>query len=253
MTTFFAHLGRSFLFLLQLLAALVPTSGKLRLRLLTQQIWSVGNQSLVIIVVSGVFVGMVLALQGYRTLVTFGAEESLGVVVGLSIVRELGPVLTGLLFAGRAGSALAAEIGLMRATEQIDGLELMAVDPVRRLLVPRFLAVMISLPLLTAIFSCMAIGAAGAHLIGVDLLGVDGGAYWSQMKAAVDFQGDVLNGVIKSVVFAFGVGWIALYQGYFAAPTSEGVGRATTRTVVTSSLFILGSNFVLTALLFGGL
>jgi len=253
MISWLSHLGRSFIFLLQLLAALIPASSKLRVRLLTQQIWSVGNQSLVIIVVSGIFVGMVLALQGYRTLVTFGAEESLGVVVGLSIVRELGPVLTGLLFAGRAGSALAAEIGLMRATEQIDGLELMAVDPVRRLLVPRFIAVMVSLPLLTAIFSCMAIGAAGAHLIGVDLLGVDSGAYWSQMKAAVDFNHDVLNGVIKSVVFAFGVGWISLYQGFFAAPTSEGVGRATTRTVVLSSLFILGSNFVLTALLFGGL
>lgn len=253
MISWLSHLGRSFLFLLQLLAAIVPATTKLRVRLLTQQIWSVGNQSLVIIVVSGIFVGMVLALQGYRTLVTFGAEESLGVVVGLSIVRELGPVLTGLLFAGRAGSALAAEIGLMRATEQIDGLELMAVDPVRRLLVPRFLAVMVSLPLLTAIFSCMAIGAGGAHLIGVDLLGVDSGAYWSQMKAAVDFNHDVMNGIIKSVVFAFGVGWISLYQGFYAAPTSEGVGRATTRTVVLSSLFILGSNFVLTAMLFGGL
>lgn len=245
---FFAGLGRSVLFFANILIAL--PSALLRPRIIAQQIYAVGNLSLVIIVVAGIFVGMVLALQGYRTLVTFGAEESLGVLVGLSLVRELGPVLTALLFAGRAGSHLAAEIGLMRATEQIDGLEMMAVDPIKRLMAPRYIAGIISLPLLTAIFSVMALGAAGAHLVGVELLGVDAGSYWSQMRSAVDFDSDIMSGVIKSVVFAIVIVWIALYQGYHAFPNSEGVGRATTATVVFSSLAILGLNFILTALMF---
>jgi len=222
-----------------------------RPRLLAQQVYSVGVLSMVIIVVSGSFVGMVLALQGYRTLVGFGAEESLGVLVALGTVRELGPVLTALLFAGRAGSAVAAEIGLMRATDQLSGMEMMAVDPVRRVVAPRFIAGFLSMPLLAAIFSVMAIGVAGGHLIGVQLLGVDDGAYWSQIHAQVEFK-DVWNGVIKSVVFGTAVSWIAVYQGYHAAPTSSGVSDATKNTVVMSSLAILALDFVLTAFMFEG-
>lgn len=248
---FLSGIGRSAIFLLQLIAA-IPQA-LLRPRLVMQQIYSVGNLSLIIIVVSGLFVGMVLGLQGYRTLVVYGAEESLGIFVGLTLVREIGPVVTGLLFAGRAGSALAAEIGLMRATEQLDGLEMMAVDPVKRVLAPRFIAGLISMPALAAIFSVMAIGVFGAYLIGVEVLGVDAGAYWSQMQNAVDFYDDVLAGIIKTIVFGIAISWIALYCGYHAEPTSEGVGRATTATVVISSLVILGLNFMLTALLFGDL
>lgn len=248
---FFAELGRSVLFFFQLLFS--TPSVFLRPRLLVQQLYAVGNLSLIIIVVSGLFVGMVLGLQGYRTLVVYGAAESLGVFVGLTLVRELGPVVTALLFAGRAGSALAAEIGLMRATEQIDALEMMAVDPVKRVLAPRFLAGLLSMPLLAAIFSVMAVGVVGAYAVGVELLGVDAGAYWSQMQASVDFTDDVLSGMIKSVAFGIAITWVALYQGFHAAPTAEGVSRATTSTVVISSLTILGLNFVLTAFLFGGI
>lgn len=248
-TDFFARLGRSAFFLVQLLAS-IPAA-LLRPSILVKQLYAIGNQSLVIIVISGSFVGMVLALQGYRTLVTFGAEESLGVVVGLSVVRELGPVLTALLFTGRAGSALAAEIGLMRATEQLDGLEMMAVDPFKRILAPRFIAGLISVPLLASIFSVMALGAAGGYAIGVEMLGVDAGAYWSQMRAAVDFQQDIMNIFIKSFAFAIAILWIALFMGYTAIPNSEGVSRATTSTVVISSLAILGLNFIITALMFG--
>jgi len=247
---FFAELGRSVVFFFQLLLS-VPSVFR-RPSLLIQQLYAVGNLSLIIIVVSGLFVGMVLGLQGYRTLVVYGAEESLGVFVGLTLVRELGPVVTGLLFAGRAGSALAAQIGLMRATEQIDALEVMAIDPIKRVLAPRFLAGLISMPLLAAIFSVMALGVAGAYAIGVELLGVDAGAYWSQMQASVNFSDDVMSGVIKTVVFGITITWIALYQGFHAAPTAEGVSRATTSTVVISSLAILGLNFILTAFLFGG-
>jgi phospholipid/cholesterol/gamma-HCH transport system permease protein len=205
--------------------------------------------SLLIILVSGLFVGMVLGLQGYNTLVDFGAEESLGVVVSLSLVRELGPVISALLFAGRAGSALTAEIGLMKSTEQLSGMEMMAVDPMERVIAPRFLAGFISLPLLAAIFS--AVGVMGGFFVGVGLLGVDDGAFWSQMQAKVDLQEDIMNGVIKSIVFGFVVTWIAVFEGYDAVPTSEGVSRATTRTVVHSALAILGLDFVLTALMFG--
>lgn len=216
--------------------------------LLMQQLYSVGVMSLIIIVVSGGFIGMVLALQGYTILVSYGAEASLGPMVALSLLRELGPVVAALLFAGRAGSALTAEIGLMKATEQLSSLEMMAVDPLRRVIAPRFWAGFISLPLLAAIFSM--VGILGAHLVGVDWLGVDGGTFWSVMQAQVDFSKDILNGIIKSVVFAFVVTWIAVYKGYDCEPTSEGISRATTSTVVQSSLLVLALDFILTALMF---
>lgn len=216
--------------------------------LLIKQLHAVGVLSLIIIIVSGLFIGMVLALQGYTILVGYGAEASLGPMVALSLLRELGPVVAALLFAGRAGSALTAEIGLMKATEQLSSLEMMAVDPLRRVIAPRFWAGMISLPLLAAIFS--AVGILGAHLVGVDWLGVDSGTFWSVMQAQVSFEKDILNGIIKSVVFAFVVTWIAVYKGYNCEPTSEGISRATTATVVQSSLLVLALDFVLTALMF---
>ncbi|MCB1756198.1 MAG: lipid asymmetry maintenance ABC transporter permease subunit MlaE [Gammaproteobacteria bacterium] len=240
------RLGRGHLFLLRLLiahAALLLKPG-----LVIKQIYSVGVLTLLIILVSGLFVGMVLALQLYNTLVGFNAEESLGVVLALTLLRELGPVVTGLLFAGRAGSALTAEIGLMKATEQLSGLEMMAVDPYKRVLAPRFLAGVISMPMLAAMFSAVAI--IGGYLVGVELLGADGGAYWSQMQSSVDFKEDLINGVIKSVVFGVIVTWIAIFEGYDCIPTSEGVSRATTRTVVNASLAVLGLDFLLTALMF---
>lgn len=243
----FERLGRGHLLLIQILAG-IP-SLFLRFSLVIQQLYSVGVLSILIILISGLFVGMVLGLQGYNTLVDFGAEESLGVLVALSLVRELGPVVSALLFAGRAGSSLTAEIGLMKSTEQLSGMEMMAVDPVRRVLAPRFLAGFISMPLLAAIFS--AVGVFGGFLVGHGLLGVDDGAFWSQMQVKTDWYDDVLNGVIKSIVFGFAVTWIALFEGYDATPTSEGVGRATTRTVVHSAFAILGLDFVLTALMFG--
>jgi phospholipid/cholesterol/gamma-HCH transport system permease protein len=217
--------------------------------LIIQQVYVVGVQSLLIIIVSGLFIGMVIALQGYTILVNYGAEGSLGPMVALSLLRELGPVVTALLFAGRAGSALTAEIGLMKATEQLSSLEMMAVDPLRRIIAPRFWAGVISMPLLALIFS--AIGILGGHLVGVDWLGVDSGSYWSIMQSTVEWDKDVVNGVIKSIVFALVVVWIALYKGYDAIPTSEGISKATTETVVFSSLAILGIDFVLTALMFG--
>jgi len=241
------RLGRGHIFFWQLLKAL-PTV-MVRFPLLIQQLFAVGVLSFLIIFVSGLFVGMVLGLQGYNTLVDFGAEESLGVMVALSLVRELGPVVTALLFAGRAGSALTAEIGLMKATEQLSGMEMMAVDPIKRIVAPRFWAGVISMPLLAAIFS--AIGVVGGYLVGVGLLGIDGGAFWSQMQPRVDLSEDILNGIIKSVVFGVVVTWIAVYEGYDATPTSEGVSRATTRTVVHSALAVLGLDFILTALMFG--
>ena len=245
----FERLGRAHIFLFHTLMG-VP-SVFIRFGLLVQQMMSVGVLSLLIIVVSGLFVGMVLGLQGYNTLVDFGAEQSLGVVVALSLVRELGPVVAGLLFAGRAGSALTAEIGLMKSTEQLSGMEMMAVDPFKRVIAPRFLAGFISLPLLATIFS--AIGVIGGYFVGVGLLGVDDGAFWSQMQAKVDFNEDIMNGVIKSIVFGFVVTWIAVFEGYDCVPTSEGVSRATTRTVVHSALAILSLDFVLTALMFGNI
>jgi phospholipid/cholesterol/gamma-HCH transport system permease protein len=245
--SFFQRLGRGHILLINILAGLPSLFP--RFGLVIMQTYAVGVLSLVIIVVSGLFVGMVLGLQGYNTLVDFGAEESLGVVVALSLVRELGPVVTALLFAGRAGSALTAEIGLMKATEQLSAMEMMAVDPVRRVLAPRFLAGFISMPLLATIFS--AVGILGGYFVGVGLLGVDDGAYWSQMQDKVDMYDDINNGIIKSLVFGVVVTWIAIFEGNDAVPTSEGVSRATTRTVVHSALAVLGLDFILTALMFG--
>ncbi len=244
---FFERLGRGHILFYYILTG-IP-SVLVRPRLLMQQVYSVGVLSILIILVSGVFVGMVLGLQGYNTLSDFGAEESLGTMVALSLVRELGPVVTALLFAGRAGSALTAEIGLMKATEQLSGMEMMAVDPIKRVLSPRFLASFISMPLLAAIFSY--VGVLGGYFVGVGLLGVDDGAYWSQIQSSVDFQDDIVNGVIKSLTFGVVAGWIAIFEGYDAVPTSEGVSRATTRTVVHTSLAVLGLDFILTALMFG--
>jgi phospholipid/cholesterol/gamma-HCH transport system permease protein len=221
-----------------------------RFHLTIREIYFAGVLSLIIILVSGLFVGMVLGLQGYDTLQRYGSAQALGVLVALSLVRELGPVVAGLLFASRAGSAITAEIGLMKATEQLSAMEMMAVDPIARVVAPRFWGGVLSMPLLAALFSAM--GIFGGYLVGVVLIGVDEGAFWSQMQAAVDVRDDILNGIIKSVVFGFAVTLIAVFEGYDAAPTAEGVSRATTRTVVTSSLAILALDFVLTALMFTG-
>ncbi len=219
-----------------------------RFRLVRDQVHFLGNYSLVIIVVSGLFVGFVLGLQGYYTLRRYGSEQALGLLVALSLVRELGPVVTALLFAGRAGTSLTAEIGLMKAGEQLSAMEMMAVDPVARVVAPRFLGGVIAMPLLAALFS--AVGILGGYVVGVLLIGVDEGAFWSQMQAGVDWWSDVGNGVVKSVVFGVAVTFIALRQGYEAVPTPEGVSRATTRTVVAASLSVLGLDFLLTALMF---
>ncbi|MFS1537433.1 MAG: lipid asymmetry maintenance ABC transporter permease subunit MlaE [Candidatus Phlomobacter fragariae] len=217
--------------------------------LLIKQLYNVGVLSLLIIAVSGLFIGMVLGLQGYLVLTMFSAESCLGMMVALSLLRELGPVVTALLFAGRAGSALTAEIGLMKATEQISSLEMMAVDPLRRVIAPRFWAGLISMPLLALIF--VAVGILGGTLVAVDWKGIDEYFFWSSMQSAIEWKKDILNCFIKSGVFAFMVSWIALFNGYDAIPTSEGISRATTRTVVHSSLAVLGLDFVLTALMFG--
>ncbi|HZW14461.1 MAG TPA: lipid asymmetry maintenance ABC transporter permease subunit MlaE [Noviherbaspirillum sp.] len=219
-----------------------------RPRLITDQIHFIGNYSLVIISVSGLFVGFVLGWQGYYILNRYGSEQALGVMVALSLTRELGPVVTALLFAGRAGTSLTAEIGLMKAGEQLSAMEMMAINPLQRVVAPRFWAGVISMPVLAAIFS--AVGVIGGYIIGVRLIGVDEGAFWSQMQAGVDLWEDIANGVIKSVVFGFAVTFIALFQGYEAQPTPEGVARATTRTVVISSLTVLWLDFLLTALMF---
>ncbi|CAG2155043.1 lipid asymmetry maintenance ABC transporter permease subunit MlaE [Cupriavidus numazuensis] len=219
-----------------------------RFRLVTDQIFFVGNLSLVIIAVSGLFVGFVLGLQGYYTLNRYGSEQALGLLVALSLVRELGPVVTALLFAGRAGTSLTAEIGLMKAGEQLTAMEMMAVNPLQRVIAPRFWAGVVAMPVLAAIFS--AVGILGGYLVGVQLIGVDAGAFWSQMQGGVDVRADVLNGVIKSFIFGIAVTFIALYQGFEAKPTPEGVSRATTRTVVIASLAVLGLDFLLTALMF---
>jgi len=221
-----------------------------RPRLVVREIYYTGVLSLIIILVSGLFVGMVLGLQGYETLQRYGSAEAVGTLVALSLTRELGPVVAALLFASRAGSAMTAEIGLMKATEQISAMEMMAVDPIARVVGPRFWGGLISMPLLAAMFS--AVGVFGGYLIAVVLIGVDAGAFWSQMQASVDLRNDIVNGVIKSVVFGVTVTAIALFEGYDAPPTAEGVSRATTRTVVTSSLAILGLDFVLTAFMFRG-
>ena len=234
---------------LMLFGALIAPPSLKNIPLTIKQVYVVGVQSLAIIIVSGLFIGMVMALQGYTILTDYGAEGSLGPMVALSLLRELGPVVTALLFAGRAGSALTAEIGLMKATEQLSSLEMMAVDPLRRVVAPRFWAGMLSMPMLALIFS--AVGILGGHLVGVDWLGVDAGSYWSIMQSTVDWDKDVVNGVIKSLVFALVVTWIAIFKGYDSIPTSEGISQATTQTVVFSSLAVLGLDFVLTALMFG--
>lgn len=218
--------------------------------LLIKQIYAEGWMSLVIIVVSGLFIGMVVGLQGYNVLQRFGATSALGQLIALGIVRELSPVITGLLFAGRAGSALTAEIGLMKATEQLSSMEMMACDPLRRVIAPRFLAGFVSLPCLSVIFSMVAIY--GGYLVCVQWLGVDAGAFWSNMQANVNFRVDIVSGIIKAIVFGFVVTWIAVYQGQACVPNSEGISKATTRTVVYSSLAILGLDFVLTAVMLGG-
>ncbi len=243
----FGKIGRGTFFLLHALSGFGYVG--LRPRLLLKQMYSVGVLSFLIISISGLFVGMVLGLQGFYILSDFGAEESLGVMVAASLVRELGPVVSALLFAGRAGSALTAEIGLMKATEQLSGMEMMAVDPVKRIITPRFLAGLICMPLLAALFS--AIGVMGGHMIGVGMLGVDDGSFWSQMQSSIDFRHDIINGMIKSLVFGFSATLIALFEGYDCLPTSEGVSRATTRTVVNSAFAVLGLDFILTALMFG--
>jgi phospholipid/cholesterol/gamma-HCH transport system permease protein len=240
-------LGRANLFIFQVMAGLPSVLG--RFGLLVAQVYSIGVLTILLVSISGLFVGMVLGLQGFNVLSDFGAEQTLGVMVAASLVRELGPVVTALLFSGRAGSALTAEIGLMKATEQLSGMEMMAVDPLKRIIAPRFFAGCVSMPLLASLFSM--VGVMGGYFVGVGLLGVDDGAFWSQMQARIDFYDDVVNGVIKSVVFGFIVTWIAVFEGYDASPTAEGVSRATTRSVVYSAFAVLGWDFVLTALMFG--
>ena len=239
-------IGYSARLLARLLALAGPTLA--RTRLVREQVHFLGNYSLAIITVSGLFVGFVLALQGFYTLQRYGSAEALGLLVALSLVRELGPVVTALLFAGRAGTSLTAEIGLMKAGEQLSAMEMMAVDPVQRILAPRFWGGVIVVPLLSAAFS--AVGILGGWIVGVLLIGVDPGSFWSQMQGGVDVFRDVGNGVIKSVVFGVTVTFIAVLQGYEARATPEGVARATTRTVVVASLAVLGLDFVLTALMF---
>jgi phospholipid/cholesterol/gamma-HCH transport system permease protein len=216
-----------------------------RFHLTIKEIYSTGVMSLLIVMVSAFFVGMVLALQGYYTLQKYGSSEAIGVLVALSLLRELGPVVTALLFAGRAGTAITAEIGLMKATEQLSAMEMMAVSPIARVVAPRFWAGVISMPLLAMLFSM--VGILGGYLVAVPLIGVDEGAFWSQMQANVDVREDIINGLIKSVVFGIACTMIALFEGFDAPPTAEGVSRATTRTVVTSSLAVLGLDFVLTS------
>ncbi len=223
----------------------------LGIRLFIYQMYRVGVMSLLIIAVSGLFIGLVLGLQGHSILVNIGSEAMLGTMVALTLLRELAPVVTALLFAGRAGSALTAEIGLMKATEQLASMEMIGVDPLKRIVSPRLWAGIVSLPMLTVIFS--AIGILGGKMVGVDFLGVDEGSFWSGMQNSVEFHHDIVNGIIKSVVFALICTWIAVYQGYACVPTSDGIATSTTRTVVYSSLCVLGFDFVLTAVMFGGI
>lgn len=245
---FCARVGRSGLFLLSTLCQR-PKWGQ-AWPLLSVQLYRVGILSLPIILLSALFIGMVVSLQGFNTLQKFGAEQELGQLLALSIVRELGPVVTALLFAGRAGSALTAELGLMRATSQLSSLEMMAVNPMWHVIAPRFWAGIISLPLLTILFNVLAIY--GGQLVGVDWLGVDDGSFWSNMQSAVSFHSDILNGIVKSVVFGLVVTWISVYQGYYSEPNARGISQATTKTVVYASLLVLALDFVLTAVMMGG-
>jgi phospholipid/cholesterol/gamma-HCH transport system permease protein len=234
-------LGDITLFLLRLIAD--TPRALLRFDLISRQVFNSGGLSLIIIMLSGLFVGMVLGLQGFELLQRFGSEEALGTAAAIGLLRELSPVITALLFAGRAGTALASEIGLMRATDQLSAMEMMAVDPIRRVVVPRFLGGIIAMPLLTAIFSL--IGLYGAQLVGVQMMGVDSGSFWSQMQAAVELR-DINEGLVKSAFFGIACSLIAVYQGYYAEPTAEGVGLATTRTVVTSAVVVLFLDYLLT-------
>ena len=244
--TYFRNVGQSGLILWRALFARPQKNG---FSLVIKQVYSTGVLSLVIICVSGAFIGMVLSIQGYTLLADYGSEQAVGQMVALTLLRELGPVVTGLLFAGRAGSALTAEIGLMKATEQLASLEMMGVDPLRRVVAPRFWGGLISMPILSLIFST--IGILSGAVVAVDWLDVYPGSFWSNMQIAVDFGHDVGNGLIKSVIFGVAITWIAVSQGYESIPTSEGISAATTRTVVYSSLTVLGLDFVLTALMFG--
>jgi phospholipid/cholesterol/gamma-HCH transport system permease protein len=244
----FAGLGYSFRFLLRLTWLSILSLG--RPRLIIEQLYFIGNRSLSIITVSGLFVGFVLGLQGYYTLQRYGSAEALGLLVALSLTRELGPVVSALLFAGRAGTSLTAGIGLMKAGEQLAAMEMMGVDPMSRVLAPRFVAALIAMPLLAAMFS--AVGVLGSWIIGVQIIGVDAGSFWSQMQAGVDIRNDIGNGVIKSMIFGVICAFIALFVGHESTPTPEGVSRATTDTVVASSLVVLGFDFMLTGLMFGG-
>lgn len=237
--------GRGFLFLLRLLVRIRPTVMQIRSTLV--QIHSIGTRSLVLIMVSGFFVGMVLALQGYRELAQFGATDAVGAILGLSLFRELGPVLTALLFAGRAGTSITAEIGLMKATDQLMAMDLMAIDPMTRVVLPRFAAGFLSLPALTAIFNMM--GLIGGSFYAVNIMGIDSGIFWGNMQAHVDLFGDFMVGVYKSVMFGLLVSLTAVYTGYFAVPTGSGVGRATTQTVVVSAVMVLVFDFILTSLI----
>lgn len=242
------QMGRAGILFFQVLAS-VPNVRK-GLPLVIQQVYMEGVQSLLIIMVSSLFIGMVLALQGYHTLAKFGATQELGPLVALSVARELGPVVTAILFAGRAGSAITAEIGLMKTTEQLSSMEMMAINPIRQIVSPRLWGGFISMPLLTIIFNMTAIF--GAYLVGVKWLGVDAGVFWSNMQSSVEFHFDIINGILKSIVFGIVVSWIAVFQGYFAEPTSAGIAVATTRSVVYSSLAVLGLDFILTAMMIGG-
>jgi len=241
-----AHLGYAARLLWRLLALLGANCR--RLSLVRDQIHFLGNYSLALITVSGLFVGFVLGLQGYYTLQRYGSAEALGLLVALSLVRELGPVVTALLFAGRAGTALTAEVGIMKRDEVLAYMEMSAIDPVARILAPRFWAGVVAMPVLAAVFS--AVGILGGYVVGVLLIGIDGGSFWSQMQGGVDVWRDVGNGMVKSAVFGMAVTFIALLQGYTAQPTPEGVSRATTQTVVWGSLAVLGLDFVLTAMMF---
>ena len=241
-----ADIGYAARFFWRLVGLLGPSLR--RFSLVRDQIHFLGNYSLAIIAVSGLFVGFVLALQGYNILQRYGSAEAVGLMVALSLLRELGPVVTALLFAGRAGTSLTAEIGLMKSGEQFSAMEMMAVDPVQRIIAPRFWAGIIVMPLLTAVFN--AVGVLGGWIVSVPMIGVDPGAFWSQMQGGVDIFSDLGNGVIKSVAFGITVTFVALLQGYMAKPTADGVARATTRTVVMASLMVLGLDFLLTALMF---
>jgi phospholipid/cholesterol/gamma-HCH transport system permease protein len=242
-----SDIGYGMRLFLRLTGLIGPTLA--RFGLVRDQIYFLGNRSLVIIAVSGLFVGFVLGLQGYNILQRFGSSEVVGLMVALSLLRELGPVVTALLFAGRAGTSLTAEIGLMKAGEQLSAMEMMAVDPVRRILAPRFWAGIIVMPLLTAVFS--AVGVLGGWIVSVPMIGIDPGAFWSQMQSGVDVWDDLASGVLKSLVFGVTVTFVALLQGWRAKPTADGVAQATTRTVVMASLLTLGLDFLLTALMFG--